>query len=550
MPAELPDTYYLDNVKILFDHVETVYSDILDTKYKNFLGQFNTLSEDAQKLIIRLMNRTGNIFRLSKLNYKEIKSLPDSANELQAAGLIVRNPDIDREIILGLFSKAELIKIIEAPASIQRLKRAELENHLLSKTNNSFYQRLLETDSFIEVLCKEIYQLLQMIFFGNLNQSMTDFVLRDLGWYQYENYLIDLENRSFQNADEIEQHWLLHQLDSVIELFGVDHTKDLIDCFELIPTYDSQQSPIFRKSERLKFKIARQIERLGELETAIALYSNCNLPPSRERQARVHHQLGNIQTALSVCQSILANPIEESEIQFAQAFGARLIKQNNVEAFPEFASSKSFQPRVEDLVIEYSESVEQAVVEFYSNEMVGQEAYYLENSLFNGVLGLLIWDAVFTPIPGAFYNPFQYRPSDFYAYDFVHKRQHILNPLWNSINNNDDIWGIVSTRWHIKHGLANPLVDWQHLDIEILQLALRRIPHKHWIAIFHRILLDLRNNRSGFPDLIVFPPECGYQLVEVKGPGDGLQKNQQRWMQYFDLHGIPHCLKRVSWTEA
>ena len=36
--------------------------------------------------------------------------------------------------------------------------------------------------------------------------------------------------------------------------------------------------------------------------------------------------------------------------------------------------------------------------------------------------------------------------------------------------------------------------------------------------------------------------------VEVKGPGDALQKNQRRWMQYFAQHGIPHRLARVTWS--
>ena len=83
--------------------------------------------------------------------------------------------------------------------------------------------------------------------------------------------------------------------------------------------------------------------------------------------------------------------------------------------------------------------------------------------------------------------------------------------------------------------------------LELIDLALQRIPHQHWMKIFERQLSDLRNNRSGFPDLVVFPPESGYLLVEVKGPGDTLQKNQQRWMQYFGENDIPHLLARVSW---
>ena len=52
----------------------------------------------------------------------------------------------------------------------------------------------------------------QMLFFGNLSQSMTDFVLRDLGLNRYENYDINPQNRPYKNEVEIKQHWLLFQL--------------------------------------------------------------------------------------------------------------------------------------------------------------------------------------------------------------------------------------------------------------------------------------------------------------------------------------------------
>jgi hypothetical protein len=96
----------------------------------------------------------------------------------------------------------------------------------------------------------------------------------------------------------------------------------------------------------------------------------------------------------------------------------------------------------------------------------------------------------------------------------------------------------------------NPLVNWQHLDLEIIEVALERIDFAHWRAVFDRILRDLRNNRAGFPDLVHFPPSGGYCLIEVKGPGDSLQKNQQRWMQYFHEHAIPHRLARVTWRTS
>lgn len=550
MPPDLPESYYLDNVKTLFDHVESVYADILHKDYLNFTHRFRLLSEDAQRLIIRLLNRSHSIFRLSKLNYPEINSISLALQELNTSNFVKVNPELDKEEILPLFNKAELLKCSGDTESLKKLNRIDLNTRLLDESYDTCLQQLATTDTFIQVSNRDIYSLLQMLFFGNLNQSMTDFVLRDLGLYQYENYPIDIEYRPYRNTEEIEQHWLLHQLDGFIELCDDSNSHALLDCFNVIPECVDTRSPIYRKCERLKFDIARQLERLGELNQAMLLYQQCRLPPSRERQARIHHQQGKFQQALKLCQAIIDSPIDESEHQFANEFAARLIQQNKLEPLPEISHQKKYTPEVIDLELEQQPGVEQAVVEHYQSQSAGQTCYYLENTLFNGVLGLLIWEAVFAPIAGAFYNPFQYRSSDFYDDDFVKKRQHILDPIWSSIQNNDDIWQRASTCWQSKQGLANPLVDWNNLSLDIIQLALHRIPHTHWLMVFKRLLLDLRNNRSGFPDLILFPADDDYLLLEVKGPGDSLKKNQRRWMQYFDQNNIPHCVARVYWKAA
>jgi len=548
MQPDLPEGYYLDNVQTLFDHVKTVYEDILEPEYLNFLEGFHQLTEDAQKLLIRLLNRSGELFRQSKLNYPEIVSIDKTLEELEATGFIKCLADIDHEVILSLFNKTELIKQSADSNLLKKLNRAELDKFLLTNTDETFFEKLINSDKFIQVLYKDTYQLLQMLFFGNLNQSMTDFVLRDLGLYQFENYRIDSENRPYRSADEINQHWLLHQLDGVIELTDASNTDALLDCFNAIPECPDQSSPVYRKSERLKYQLARQLERLGELETALGLYRLCELPPGRERRARVHYQQGEVQLAIDLCAEIINAPIDESEHQFANEFAHRAIKQNKLDPLPGLSTKSRYKPEVIELNLEQQDNVELAVVNYYQETEAEANCFYLENTLFNGVLGLLIWETVFAPVAGAFFNPFQYRPGDFYAFDFINKRQDFFDKLWSTIDNNDDIWQRVSNCWQDKQGLANPLVDWQNLRLEIVELALQRIDHQHWLRIFERILLDLRNNRSGFPDLILFPDTGGYQLIEVKGPGDTLQKNQQRWMQYFSEHGIPHIVARVSWA--
>ena len=550
MQPDLPETYYLDNVLTLFAHVRRVYTDILDAEPLQFLERFDLLSADASKLCIRLLNRSHDCYRISKLGYNEIVSLQTAISELAQNGFIELNANIDRPDLLSLYTLAELRTLMSDYPVLSvhgKLRRSELESALIESAETGFFQQLQQQDDLLHLRHRDEYLLCQMLFFGNLNQSMTDFVLNDLGLKQFESYPIDPEHRPYRDSIEIQQHWLLYQLQTLFEPDSTD-SKQLRELGRMIPGDIDNQAPGFRKSEQLRYEIARQLERLGQLKSASKHYRQCLLPPSRERRARIHDQRGKPHKAIELCRQIIEQPLDEQELHFACQFALRLGKRHSLTP-PESAAQLqiSHRPEIVELELDYHESVELAVAGFYAAADPDGHCYYVENSLFNGVLGLLIWDVVFAALPGAFFNPFQYRPSDFYAHDFCSRRAQLLQQIWVDINNNDDIWRIIEPRWQQKQGLMNPLVNWQALDLELIKLALDRIEHTHWRVIFDRILQDLRNNRSGFPDLVYFPGTSGYCLIEVKGPGDSLQKNQQRWMQYFQAHGIAHRLDRVSW---
>jgi hypothetical protein len=548
MQPELPEDYYLDNVTILFEHVESLYADILEVEHLGFLQQFAALPEDAKKLYIRLLNRTHQQFRLGKLHYPEISMIDQAIKALENNGFLQVDPAIEPADLIALFSKAELLLHHPDQASLRKLKRTELEAELLDQANDDFIAALRQSDCLLQVEQKDSYTLCQMLFFGNLNQSMTDFVLRDLGLNQYESYTIDTHNRPYTSKLEIQQHWLLHEVDTLLQLCDPTDTETLQCCFKAVPEDIDPASSLFRKGERIKYEVAHQFERLQALPLALELYRQCSLPPSRERITRILHRQGQTSEALKHCQAIIEQPGTEEESQFALAFGRRLVQHHKIDNQPLFNnSSTATKAETFRFELEKQDSVELAVVDYFHTKNANNLCFNLENSLFNGVLGLLIWDVVFAPIAGVFYNPFQHRPADFYAHDFLQKRKSQIDRIWASISNNEDIWRQSSHCWQAKFGLMNPLVNWQALELDIIELALQRIAYSDWIQIFKRILLDLRNNRAGFPDLVLFPAAGGYQLVEVKGPGDSLQKNQQRWMDYFAEHEIPHAVAWVQW---
>ncbi len=548
MPPELPESYYLDNVLTLFGEVSALYDDLLDIDEKKFLTHFYRLDENARKLCIRLLNRSNDCFRRQRLDYAEIESIDDAAATLQQAGLLKINPRLDNPALIQLFSKSEILERLELPLECKSMKREALDLYLCETLEGDWQTSLINNEIIYQILYKDEYHRLQMLFFGNLNQSMTDFVLRDLGLMQYEKYRIDRSHRPYQNRVDIEQHWLLYELQDLLPTIDAEDSKQLLACFKAIPDNIRIDSPAWGKAERLKNVIARQLERCAAIDTALQCFEQCQQPPARERRSRMLAQTNRATDALELCSEINDSPLDEEELQFALSFAPRLAKKHRLE-LPENLKPRgtAHQPVTQQVILPFHTSVELAAAEHLSDQGV---AVYVENNLFNGVLGLLIWDIVFAELPGAFFNPFQYRPADFYQPNFFSRRQVLLSELWLSIHNNDDIWRQVQKCWQAKQGITNPLVNWSALSIELIELALQQIDYPHWMAIFKRIMRDLRNNRSGFPDLVHFPRHGGYSLIEVKGPGDKLQKNQQRWMQYFSEHGIPHQLLQVEWQAA
>ena len=102
-----------------------------------------------------------------------------------------------------------------------------------------------------------------------------------------------------------------------------------------------------------------------------------------------------------------------------------------------------------------------------------------------------------------------------------------------------------------KWGLQSPFVSWDFISAELLELALDCMPPAHLKKMFERILLDVQANRTGFPDLIQFwPAEHRYNMIEVKGPGDRLQDNQVRWIDYCAAHQLPVSVCYLQWEAA
>ncbi|WP_313517621.1 VRR-NUC domain-containing protein, partial [Pseudomonas sp.] len=175
--------------------------------------------------------------------------------------------------------------------------------------------------------------------------------------------------------------------------------------------------------------------------------------------------------------------------------------------------------------------------------------HYVENTLIGSLFGLLCWPALFAALPGAFFHPFHAAPADLLDADFVRRRQALFDGCLGLLES-DAYRQRIRETFVAKFGLQSPFVAWGLLDETLLDQALQCIPADHLKRCFERILLDIGTNRSGLPDLIQFwPNERRYRMIEVKGPGDRLQDNQIRWLDYCLAHGLPVAVCHVQWLE-
>ncbi len=552
--GNLKETYYLDNFDFLINFVSSHYQSLLLGDELQLIKLYKKLPTNAQQLFVRLVLRTPDYIRLSKINYPEIDLAP-ALDILSKAGFVDSNID-SAEYYLPLFTQQEL----RAAIGVTSAELPSFDSDCWTTPDlfcDSPASKLIGADTVIKVNFKHIIQIFRLLFFGNLHQDFSSFVLRDLGYQHFESYQIEHDAMLFSTREQIQAHLTYYNCMENFDTACEQGVGALVELHHALPQQRIENDKIlWRRLDRLNNKIARQLERESALEFAANIYSKSIHPPARERLARIHANSGDTAEALNLCRQIQQSPWDSDELDFASSFGLRLARKTS-QCFP---AEPKYKPPETALTLSKSDlSVEFSVATHMAKT---GKCYYLENNLISGVFGLAFWDIIFAQVNGVFFHPFQSKPADFYEKEFIISREALINERLSEVSNGA-LNRIVSKHLYHKRGIQNPMVNWGMCRKHIIDLALRRIPAMTWEHLFKQLLIDIRNYRSGQPDLIYFPdasgpdagnPDtgspnaCGYQFIEVKAPGDKLQKNQLRWMKFFKQQNIPHIVVNVDWA--
>ena len=549
---DLPEKYYLDNFIYLLNHVSQLYADILNESERAFFDDFLSLSEDAQSLYVRLLSRRGDWFRRDKIIYSEISDIDGAAGELTShrfiqiysigLGMIPDETDW-----LNLYTRPELASAIQAQADqkpASSLRKPELLA-LMMEEPEVYVPDLPDTDIYC-VYGEQELETFRLLFFGNLYQDFTEFVLRDLGIYRYESYHLNSASRWCHQRADLEAHRLYHALREEAGDLKDQSIEALCLIADRLPASD--EPTLRRRRHRFLVDIGRQLERLGYSDDALAVYERSVRHPARERRLRILVSQGRNNEADALASDMADAPVNEEEHQFLLSFVPRKMKYNH-ELCRRLADRVS-SPE-EDILTMPAETrlslgVERAVAAALESESPGDRLVYCENLLIPGMFGLVFWSAIYAAVPGAFFHPFQMRPADLYEADFMALRKSEFDTCWQALESSDVLLAHALFTYQQKQGIANPFVHWAVLTEDLIRLSVERIPVSAWQGMFRFLVKDLRQHKAGLPDLIRFPKNEGFELLEVKGPGDTLQKNQKVWFAEFERSGIPARVIRVK----
>jgi hypothetical protein len=547
-PSPLREGYYLDNFEAVLRDVRERYGGLLNPRERERTEAFLALPLGARRLYVRMLTRKGPWFRRDGLRYPEIPDLEGALADLAGAGLCGAGASPAERA--ALLRRDELQALLAGLGRPGRRTRDQLAAELLAADPGA----LLAALDPVTPLEGEWARLCCFLFFGNGEQDLTEFVLADLGRTRYEAYALDPDGRLFVVRADVDF------------LLDLGRLRDQLDQAQAQAGADADPAPLARLTEallatsprpgvrqqrrfhRLLADLGRAWERRGDPARALACYHVCRRPPARERTVRLLAAAGQRRRAADLAAAMAEAPWDAGEERFADRFLRRLARHENLAAAWVLGHPEPEPiPQVDLRLPRHpSGSVERAAL--VAAEADGWTGYFTENALWRGLFGLAFWDLLFAPVPGAFQHRFQSAPADLAGPEFYERRRPAIAARLEQLAAPGAFARAVRATAEAKRGLANLLVAWRALPPELLETVLAALPGPAAVSVLAAMAPSPLALASGFPALVLVK-EGRCRLWEVKGPGDVLRPEQERWLRHFHRAGLEARVARVAYLD-
>ncbi|XP_020520348.1 fanconi-associated nuclease 1 homolog isoform X2 [Amborella trichopoda] len=582
---------YQQNFCILIKEVLKHHSYLFTDDEKLFLGSFESLSDDSQRLFIRLYRRKGPWFRISNVYYPEISDHQLALKGLLAAGYMNRleysNEPLENIVkeMLDMLTVSEC-RELSSQRNVRVVRREELVKGLLSAYADGTCSLLptmvaerIGACVRISALAEFLLWRVQRLFFLNGKQDLSAFLLVDLGLVRYPTYTCSISSNLFTSRSDLlayeEAMDLAQIMDQSLDENNVEIVMRCIEVSEgrisnlpkerISQSFTQKSGGMFLSQFTASWVYSKVLtlgvsvfERDRRYTNAIMLLRKLlNLIAQDGRRGYwtlrlsidLEH-LGHLNESLLVAEGGLTDPWVRAGSRMAlQRRVLRLGKPPRRWKTPSFA--KSIKRKIKEVYIMgrplnceigsknrfYGDDDEQCGVEelalqYYKAE--GWEGAHSESGVWMTIFGLLMWDVIFADIPDVFRTRFQTAPLDLCTDSFYPARMALIESHLRKVKHGM-AKDILTTTWESNVGTSCQGVNWERHTVTDLQDIVTCVGGPCLASICRLLAQDYKSWSSGMPDLLLWRLSSDgksddAKLVEVKGPKDRLSEQQQAWL--------------------
>jgi DNA polymerase-3 subunit epsilon len=534
---ELPTFYYHAHFLEMLAFVEQHYAHVLGASQRDFRRDFEALGFSAQCLYVRMLNRRGRLFARQRLRYPEIGDLGAAIDELRDAGFLSR-PGVDCvDELLALMTRPQLLDVLRP--QLRGLKSSMNKGDLLAlaraQASPEALFAWLPTDGIIAQGRADDTRFLLFLFFGRIQDGLTQFTMRDLGLVRSREPGDAYEARFMDREDAVQAFFFAECLDT---LQRKPHSAPAL--LARLDTWPAPQAPVAAEfRDRLALELGRALE--DDTDAALRVYRRGESVQCSERVIRLLLSSGRRDEARQFLERCIDAPSCDEEALLASDIYARKFDGKRTSALTDQLRAAE----VVDIDEACRGAPERAVVRWFREQ--GQQAFRVENGLWRTLFGLLFWDLLFEADNAGVHSPFERLPSALVERRFLSDNAAAIHERLALIEDRAALKRFLLRVSVARFGVPNGLFRWRQPILDAMHALVDAAPPEALRRVMLPFCDDYQGVRHGYPDLMVIDDD-GVRFVEVKADGDQLRRNQLLRLEQLRAAGFRAGVLRVRWV--
>ncbi|MFD2255783.1 exonuclease domain-containing protein [Luteolibacter algae] len=530
--------YYLDHFEEMLAFLEGNCAGLFGGEERGFIADFRGLGVEARAMVVRLANRSGSVFRVSSLKYKELPDVAGVLAVLRSAGFVREPGRADERGIVAVLTRPEIVDILKPMKGLSSKTKGELLGLVQGCGDGEtgvLGDELL--GGFIVQERVETLEFLFFLFFGKQRRNLQALALRDLGIVKTRAGQSSFEVK-FPTREAAVNSFFYAKLSEAISVADGEMLVEIAAGLEDWPVAGAGAG-VDMERDREICRLGARLEQAGFPGEALGVYRKTSAHPARERVCRILVSQGKPEEAERLLEEMISSPSSDEELLFAEDFHARKFGGRKVGRLTGMLRSAP----VIEIDEAFRDSAEEAAANHFRRKR--KRAYRTENHLWASLFGLLFWEELQGENGETKHNEFEHRPTQLSDGSFFRKNEAAIEARLELLQTGAALEYLEAVAG-AHCGKANGVFRWRRDTMEVIRELLAHAPPRAVAAVLRRMAKRPGETMIGYPDLMVVGAE-GLRFVEVKAEGDQIRRHQLVQLQALEAAGFRVGVVRVEW---